>query len=556
MSKNATVAVGVLVVAAAAGFAGNWWGARHAAGTTAASGMEAVPAAGTANAPKERKLRFYRNPMGLADTSPTPKKDPMGMDYIAVYEGEEEDTPANANQLKFSAEKIQKMGVRTEPAALRVLDKMVRASGRIEPDERRNYTIAPKFEGYVEKLLVNATGQGVAKGQVLFEAYSPELVAAQREYAIATQGVQAMSQAGPEAQKSMQQLADASLVRLRNWDVSEEQVKELAASGSSKRTLTFRSPVSGIVTEKKAVQGMRFMPGDALYQVTDLSSVWVMADVAEQDIASVKTGARATVRINAYPDKSFTAALTTIYPTLNAETRTVPVRLELANPGGLLKPGMFAQLELAVGAKGKVLTVPVSAVIDSGARQMLLVQVGDAKEGRFEPREVKLGARSENYLEVLSGLREGERVVTSANFLIDAESNLKAAIAGFGSSAGSAAGGAAMASAGAVNSSTGNAGGTGGAAMAPAQTAAPAATGHQAQGKVVEVDAKTQSVTISHGAVASLKWPAMTMDFTLANSAQLKDLKPGAPIAFEFVERAKGEWVITKITPQAMDTKK
>ena len=430
MSKNLSIAIGVLVVAGAAGLAGNWWGAHHAAsGAPAASSMEGAP---VAPAPKERKLRFYRNPMGLADTSPTPKKDPMGMDYIAVYEGEDEETPANANQLKFSAEKIQKLGVRTEASALRMLDKTVHAAGRIEPDERRNFTIAPKFEGYVEKLFVNTTSQAVAKGQVLFEAYSPELVAAQREYAIATQGVQAMAQAGPEAQKSMQQLADASLVRLRNWDVSEEQVKELAASGASKRTLTFRSPVSGIVTEKKAVQGMRFMPGDALYQVTDLSSVWVMADVAEQDIAAVKVGARATVKINAYPDKNFTAALTTIYPTLNAETRTVPVRLELANPGGLLKPGMFAQLELATGPKNKVLTVPVSAVIDSGTRQMLLVQVGDAKDGRFEPREVKLGARSENYLEVLTGLREGEQVVTSANFLIDAESNLKAAIAGFG----------------------------------------------------------------------------------------------------------------------------
>ena len=533
MSKNLSVAIGVLVVAGAAGFTGNWWGARHATGALAISGMVAAPAATAPLMPKERKLRFYRNPMGLADTSPTPKKDPMGMDYIAVYEGEEEETPANTNQLKIGAEKVQKLGVRTEAATLRVLDKTVRASGRIEPDERRITTIAPKFEGYVEKLMVNATGQGIARGQVLFEAYSPELVAAQREYAIATQGVQALAQAGPEAQKSMQQLADASLARLRNWDVSEEQVKELAASGSTKRTLTFRSTVSGIVTEKKAVQGMRFMPGDALYQVTDLAAVWVVADVSEQDIGAVKLGARATVKINAYPDKAFTAALTYIYPTLNAETRTVPVRLELANPGGLLKPGMFAQLELAVGAKSKVLTVPASAVIDSGVRQMLLVQVGKAEDGRFEPREVKLGARSENYLEVLSDLREGELVVTSANFLIDAESNLKAAIAGFGSGAGNS---------------------TGGTAMAPTQIAATAsatstANGHQAQGKVVEVDAKAQSVTISHGAVASLNWNAMTMEFTLANSAQLKDLKPGLSVAFEFVERAKGEWVITKITP-------
>jgi RND family efflux transporter MFP subunit len=531
MNKNISVLLGALVVAGLAGFAGNWWGTHHAAAGAAAPAMEPAQAA----APKERKLRFYRNPMGLADTSPTPKKDSMGMDYIAVYEGEEDDAASDtgAGALKISAEKIQKLGVRTEAAALRVLDKAVRATGRIEADERRSFTIAPKFEGYVEKLFVNATGQAVAKGQVLFEAYSPDLVAAQREYAIAKQGVQGLGQAGPEAQKSMQQLADASLARLRNWDVSDEQLKALAASAAPQRTLGFRSPVAGIVSEKKVLQGMRFMPGDALYQVSDLSSVWVMADVAEQDIASLKVGARATVRINAYPDKSFQAALTTIYPTLNAETRSVPVRLELANPGGLLKPGMFAEVQLAAGAQHKVLTVPLSAVIDSGARQVLLVQKGDAKDGRFEPREVKLGARSDNYLEVLQGLQEGEQVVVSANFLIDAESNLKAAIAGFGAAP---------------------------AAKPPAKAAQPnaepmpAAAGHHAEGNVLEVDAKAQSATISHGPVASLKWQAMTMDFSVANSALLKNLKPGAAVAFEFVERAKGEWVITAITPQAPTT--
>jgi Cu(I)/Ag(I) efflux system membrane fusion protein len=429
MSKNLLTLIGALVVAGVAGFAGNWWGTRH---------VDAPSASVENAAPKERKIRFYRNPMGLADISQTPKKDSMGMDYIPVYEGEEEtspSSPASANQLKFSTEKIQKLGVRTEAATLRVLDKMVRAAGRIEPDERRNYTIAPRFEGYVEKLHVNATGQAVAKGQPLFEVYAPDLLAAQREYTIAVQGVQALGQAGPDAQRSMQQLADASLARLRNWDVSEEQIKELARSGTAKRTLTFRSPVGGFVSEKKAVQGMRFMPGDALYQVSDLSAVWVVADVFEQDIAAVKTGMRAKVKINAYPDKTFDAALTYVYPTLNAETRTVPVRLELSNPGGLLKPGMFAQVELPVGSRNKVLTVPVSAVIDSGTRQIVVVQMGLPEEGRFEPREVKLGARSENFLEILDGLRDGELVVVSANFLIDAESNLKAAIAGFGASA-------------------------------------------------------------------------------------------------------------------------
>lgn len=443
MNKNIPVVLGAVLLAGVAGGVGGWWGMRHAS-TAGTQATTAMPAA-AASAPKERKLLFYRNPMGLADTSPTPKKDSMGMDYIAVYEGEDGDAPASGDgaaiggpgTLRISAEKIQKLGVRTEAAELRMLDRTVRASGRIEPDERRSYTIAPKFEGYVDKLLVNATGQAVAKGQVLFEAYSPELVAAQREYVIAMQGTQALGLGGAQAQNSMQQLADASLARLRNWDVSEAQVQALANTGVSQRTLAYRSPVSGVITEKKAVQGMRFMPGDALYQVSDLSAVWVVADVFEQDIAALKLGARARVSVNAYPGTSLAAAVSYIYPTLNAQTRTVPVRLELANPGGLLKPGMFAQVELPVGPKAKVLTVPLSAVIDSGTRQIVLVQIARAQSeagaGRFEPREVKLGARSDNYLEVLQGLKDGEQVVTSANFLIDAESNLKAAISGFGS---------------------------------------------------------------------------------------------------------------------------
>jgi RND family efflux transporter MFP subunit len=537
MNKNMTLGVAAVLLAGVAGLAGNWWGARHAAASMdSAHNAVAIPsAAPEASAPKARKLLFYRNPMGLADTSPTPKKDSMGMDYIAVYEGEDDDRAEAAQTVKISSEKIQKLGVRTEAATMRVLDKTVRAVGRIEPDERRITTIAPKFEGYVERLLVNATGQSVAKGQALLDAYSPELVAAQREYVIAAQGVQTLRQAGREAQVSMQQLADASLARLRNWDVSDEQLKDLAASGTAKRTLTLRSTVSGVVTEKKALQGMRFMPGEVLYQVTDLSSVWVIADVAEQDMGALRVGARAKVQINAYPDKNYAAALSYVYPSLNAETRTVPVRLELVNPGGLLKPGMFAQVELPAGSGAKVLTVPVSAVIDSGQRQMVLVQKGDASSGRFEPRSVKLGARSDSYLQVLEGLKDGEQVVTSANFLIDAESNLKAAIAGFGT---------ASAEPAAPSGGMGSMDSTGGSA-----SNAASAVGHQAEGKVEELDAKTQTVTISHGPVASLKWPGMTMDFALANSGLQKDLKPGAAIAFEFVERGKGEWVITKVTP-------
>ena len=512
------IAAAVLV---AAGLSGGYLiGTRQ---TQTAAGPETPTAAPTAA--KVRKLLYYRNPMGLPDTSPAPKKDPMGMDYIPVYEGED-DGEANAadsaNLIKISTEKIQKLGVRVETAELRPLEKIVRAVGRVEPDEKRLYTIAPKFEGYVERLHVNVTGQAVAKGQPLFEVYSPELVSAQREYAIAAQGMQALKDAGPDAQNGMKQLAESSLMRLKNWDISEEQVKALAQSGEPKRTLTFRSPVNGIVTEKKAVQGMRFMPGDALYQVADLSAVWVVADVFEQDIGQVKTGAKARIRINAYPDKVFDGRISYVYPTLKAETRTVSVRVELANPGGLLKPAMFAQMELPVGRSEKVLTVPDSAVIDSGTRRIVLIQL---KEGRFEPREVKLGARSDSYVEVMEGVKAGEQVVVAANFLIDAESNLKAAVGGLGGHAGH------------------------GSPAAGSPDAKPVATGHQAEGTVDSVDTKAGSVSVSHGPVASLKWPAMTMDFKPANEALLKDLKPGAAISFEFVERQPGEWVITSVKP-------
>ncbi|UCV22330.1 efflux RND transporter periplasmic adaptor subunit [Ferribacterium limneticum] len=508
--------IAAAVVAALAAGGGYWAGQKSAPAPHAAGATNVAADSGK----KERKILFYRNPMGLPDTSPTPKKDPMGMDYIAVYEGEQDDEPASANQIKISTEKIQKLGVRTEAATLRNLDKVVRAAGRIEPDERRTYTISPKFEGYVERLHVNVTGQPVSKGQPLFEVYSPELVSAQREYAIAVQGQESLKGAESYTQDSMRQLAESSLARLRNWDISEEQVKSLAKSGETRRTLTFRSPVNGIITEKKAVQGMRFMPGEALYQVADLSSVWAIADVFEQDIGLVKSGGKAKVKINAYPDKTFEGTISYVYPTLKAETRTIQVRIDLPNTNNLLKPGMFAQLELPTTAKGAVVTVPNSAVIDSGTRQIVLVQ---AKEGRFEPREVKLGARSDDRVEVIDGVRDGEQVVVAANFLIDAESNLKAAIGGFGHS--------------------------GHGAAAPSDKPAAATVGNKAEGKVEEVDAKAGTVSITHGPVPSLKWPGMTMEFKPANEAIMKQLKPGAAIDFEFVERGQGEWVITSVQP-------
>lgn len=531
--KTSTI-VSAVVLLGAVGAGSYWLGARSQQHPSEASVASAASA--PAAAPKQRKLLYYRNPMGLADTSPSPKKDPMGMDYIPVYEGEDESTPgaepASPNQVRISTEKIQKLGVRTEAAAMRLLGKTVRAAGRIEPDERRVFAVTAKFEGYVERLHVNATGQAVAKGQPLFEVYSPELVSAQREYAIAVQGAQSMQAAGSESAAGMKQLADSALARLRNWDLSADDVAALARSGETKRTVTLRSPVAGIVTEKRAFQGMRFMPGEALYQVTDLSSVWVVADVFEQDIGLVKTGAKASVTLPAFPGQTFGGTITYVYPTLKAETRTVPVRIELANPKQLLKPAMFAQVDVQLGTASPVLTVPDSAVIDSGKRQIVLVQRG---EGRFEPREVKTGARGDNVVEVLEGLKDGEEVVVAANFLIDAESNLKAAIGNLGGHAGH--GGAAPAS--------------GPASQPGSVMPAKALVGHQGTGSVESIDAKASTLTLKHEAIASLKWPAMTMEFAVANPTLLAGLKQGTALSFEFVERQPGEWVITRVTPQS-----
>jgi len=431
----------------------------------------------------------------------------MGMDYIPVYEGEDQDSGSG---IKLSEAKIQRLGVRSVPVERRTLDAVIRASGRVEVDERRLATITPKFEGYVEKLFVNATGQYVSAGTPLFEAYSPELLATQREYAVAAQGLAAVKGADEATVAGMKRLAESALERLRNWDVTDEQVAQLAAGGSPQRLLSFRAPASGHVIERKATQGMRFMPGELLYQLADLSSVWIIADVAEQDLGRVRTGLAARARLEAYPGQTFDGRITYLYPTLRADTRSAQVRIELANPQGRLKPAMYAQVEIAVAGPPQ-LVVPASAVIDNGRRRVVLVDKG---EGRFEPRDVQLGARGDDYTAVTDGLREGERVVTAAAFLLDSEANLKAALGAL----------------------------TGGSDTAKVT--------HSAVGTLDEIDAKTGRLLITHEPVPSLNWPTMTMEFVPANDSLARQLKPGAAIRFDFLERKPGEWVVTKMEPR------
>ena len=477
---------------------------------TAQKEAAAPTAQSTAAKSGERKLLYYRNPMGLPDTSPVPKKDPMGMDYIPVYEGEDQGTPGT---VKISADRIQMLGVRTEPVGKRSLARSVRAVGTIEIDERGQHTVSPKFEGWIEKLHVNTTGQPVARGQPLAEVYSPELVSAQREYLLAYKATKSLGGAGPDAQSGMQQLAAAALDRLRNWDISEQQLQRLRESGEPRRTLTMIAPASGVIVKDPPVAGMRFMPGEPLFRIADLSRVWLIADVFEQDLSLVRIGTRANLTVGAVADKSFPGQVTFIYPTLNSETRTARVRIELANPQGQLKPGMYGTVLIDAGPKREVLTVPDSAVIDSGTRQVMLVALG---EGRFEPRDVKLGSRGEGFVEVLSGVKEGESVVTRANFLIDSESNLKAALSGFNAE---------------KNTSASAAGGA-------------AASG---EGNVVEIDVAGNKMTLDHDPIPALKWQRMEMEFEVAPGALPKSVKPGDRVKFDMKAGKPGEYIITRV---------
>ena len=500
--------IGIAAAAAAGVAAGYWLGMRNAPHAPDAVVQGDVSGAGEAPK-KERRVLYYRNPMGLPDTSPVPKKDPMGMDYVPVYEGGEAGAPAGT--VKISLDKVQLLGVRTEPAEARELRRTVQAFGTIQANERLLYKVAPRFEGWIEKLHVNTTGQAVARGQTLMEVYSPDLVSAQEEYLIALRGTQDLKDSGPDAQAVMQRLADGVLRRLRNWEISDKELEALRQRSAPQRLLAYRSPVNGVVLQKPGIEGMRFMPGDVLYEIADLSSVWMLADVFEQELGLIRVGQQATLKIVAYPDKAFAGKVVFVYPTLDPATRTAKVRIELPNKGLLLKPAMFGTVELAADVNGaKVLAIPDSAVLDSGARQTVLVQRG---EGLFEPRVVKLGMRGDGYVEVRDGVQAGEQVVVRANFLIDAESNLKAAFESFGGDVGR---------------------GT---------------QRHKASGTVQAVDLAGGTVEIEHGAIQSLRWPAMTMEFKAKDKALLAGITRGEAVDFELEPGAPGEFVVARIAP-------
>ena len=372
----------------------------------------------TATAPaKARKPLYYRNPMGLADTSPVPKKDSMGMDYIPVYADEEAVAPGT---VKISLDRVQRSGVRTEQVEKRRLVRPVRAPGVAKTDERTLHSVTLRADAFIEKLYVEETGARVKKGQPLFRIYSPAMVNAQVDYRITD----------PDGRGSGRKASiKGADQKLRNLEVPQAVIDEMRRTGAPVMSFDWPSPADGYVMKKNAVDGQMVRMGEEVFRIAGLEKIWVIADVAEQDAGLIAIGQPAKVRFNAFPSETFEGSVAFILHELEMATRTAKVRIELDNPERRIKHEMYADVEIETDAGDSPrVAVPNSAIIYNGNRQIVLVARG---EGRFAPRSVTLGLRGEDYTEVKEGVAAGEEVVVAANFLIDAESNLKAALAGF-----------------------------------------------------------------------------------------------------------------------------
>jgi multidrug efflux pump subunit AcrA (membrane-fusion protein)/rubrerythrin len=383
-------------------------------------GMNLTPIrkqAGTsaASAPADRKVKYYKSTMNAGETSPVPAKDSMGMDMVPVYETE--GAGSDSQVITVEPMTMQNMNIHTALVTRGPLRRVVRTVGVIDYNETGMADVTTKFKGWIEQLDVNATGQLVMKGDPLFEIYSPELYSAQREYLLALEGTNAP---GNSALKS------SARTKLKFFDISDEQIAELERTREPRKTLRVVAPQDGFVVEKLVVEGQMVEAGMKLYRLADLGLVWVQAQIYEQDLDYVKLGQEATVTLSYLPDREFRGRVTYIYPNVDEKTRTGRVRMEFHNPGYFLKPGMFATVQVLSELAPSVLLVPDMAILRSGEKNTVFVAL---EGGKFEPRTVTLGPRAENdTYQVLSGLSEGERIVTSGQFLLDSESQLREAI--------------------------------------------------------------------------------------------------------------------------------
>jgi Cu(I)/Ag(I) efflux system membrane fusion protein/cobalt-zinc-cadmium efflux system membrane fusion protein len=342
-------------------------------------------------------------------------------------------TPAASTEsplvpLQISPQRLQSIGVKTSEVGHKIVADEIRATGNVAVDETRLAYVQTRFSGYIQKVFADATYQYVRKGQTLFTIYSPDLVATEREYLVAKQNQQQVAQSTvPGVAASAASLLDAAAERLKQWGVPAHEIERVESTGQVERELEVHSPVSGFITERNALPSVAVQPEMRLYTIADLSTVWVQAQVFQNDLGRIKVGDVAALSVDTFPGHTFSGRVNFIYPQLDMDTRTAKVRILFSNPDLQLKPGMFVNVALKV-PMGRQLVIPANAVLQSGTRQIAFVDRGD---GYLEPREVQLGARAGDDFIVLKGLKEGEKIITSANFLIDSESQLQAALGSF-----------------------------------------------------------------------------------------------------------------------------
>ena len=328
--------------------------------------------------------------------------------------------------VEIQPEKQQLIGVKTVVAEVKPMHKIIRTVGLVEYDERRLATVNTKFDGWIEKLHVDYSGKYVRKGEPLAEIYSPELLATQQEFLNLLKWKKESTSVknrdvGSMLSKDAQAISEGARQRLRLWDISDAQIDKIEKSGKPVRTLTIYSPVSGYVVQKAALKGMRVSPGEKLFDIADLSTVWILSDIFEYELPLIKVGEKAVISLSYFPGKEFISNIDYVYPTIAGDTRSAKIRFTIPNPGNRLKPQMYTNVEVKINL-GEKLIIPDDAVLDAGKRQMVYVDKG---EGNFEPREVSIGMKADGMVEITKGLKAGERVASAANFLIDSEAKLK-----------------------------------------------------------------------------------------------------------------------------------
>lgn len=406
----------ILLVGMGAGWAGARW--------------LAAPSSMQENAQQtkgERKPLFYRNPMNPTVTSPVPAKDAMGMDYIPVYADDAGDADQAPGTVVINPTVEQSIGVRTAKAVKKTISRTIQTVGRVGYDEELLIRLHPKVSGWIEKLFVDETGAVVRPDTMLLSIYSPQLVASEEEYLLALRNVETLKASPfPDIRKGAEDLLRSSRERLELLDVPAHQIRKLEKTRKIMKSLHIHSPAAGIVLNIGVREGQHVTPATELYAIADLSRVWVYVDVYEYELPWVREGDAADMRLDSLPGRVFKGKITYIYPYLDAKTRTNKVRLEFDNADGLLKPDMFADVSIHASRRLDAVVIPSEAVIRTGKAPKVFVRTG---KGTFEPRDVRLGVNTNGETQILAGVKPGEEVLTSAQFLIDSESSLKEAAA-------------------------------------------------------------------------------------------------------------------------------